>query len=65
MGTLGEPFVEMAASLRPTYETLLDVRTRLQSMARQPHSVADLEPIQVRRFQEFRFVVSQIQAIIF
>ena len=48
MGTLCEPFQEMAASLRPTYESLLDVRTRLQVMELQHHSFADLKPIQVR-----------------
>lgn len=41
-------FVEMPASLRPTYESLGNLRSRLQAIVGQPHSIAQLQPIQVR-----------------
>lgn len=39
----------MPASLRPNYESLGNIHSRLLAMVGQPHSISQLQPIQVRR----------------
>lgn len=47
VGVLSGKVVEMPASLRPTYENLSYIRSRLQAMVGQPHGMAQLQPLQV------------------
>lgn len=49
VGSLSGDFVDMPPSLRRTYESLEGIRARLQALVGQPHSIAQLQPLQVRR----------------